>query len=184
MSRELVFGKPATVEQALLRLPDGRHPEYGKDEGGPIEHLVHFQEHLVEMLSEVQEQGLEYLLNSGIDIRNIPLELEDIKLLERYSFRRDMDNSVTIQVEYIPEDNVWSLYLPSGDDEYRWWQISKLIPPLGIPSVELLCIEMNSKYIPEETSFRFDDDSEFEVFLLTTEELNSLYQLLKRNERE
>ena len=184
MSIELAFGKPTTVEQALSRLPDRTHSEYGKVVGGSIEHLVHFRERLTELQNELQMHGPDYLHNTSLDARNIPLELEDIKLLERYSFRRDLANSVVIQMEYVPEDNEWSLYLPNGDEEYKWWQISKLIPSLNFPSVELISVEMNSKSIYEEINYLSDEDSEFEIFLLTAGELNSLYQLLKRNEVE
>jgi len=180
MSPPPEFGKPSTDSQALSRLPGPNHPEY-ELHGSAIEHLVHFRNYVVEMLSWTPREGQEAIHNPSIGQRWIPLGLEDMKLLEEGSFRRDLENPTTVDWECIRRNNPWSDYFPSGDDEYRWWQITDLVPALSVPSAKLVCVESNSKFQATKTDHRFNEHSEFDIFVLTSEELNSLITELSRN---
>ena len=179
MSPPPEFGKPSTDSQALSRLPTLSHPEY-ELRGSEIEHLVHFRNYVVRMLSWTPREGQEAIHNPSIEQRWIPLGLEDMKLLEEGSFRRDLENPITVNWEYII-NNPWSDYFSSDDDEYRWWQITDLVPALSIPSVKLVCVESNLKFEMTKTDHRFNKHSEFDIFVLTSEELNSLITELSRN---
>ncbi len=176
MSPRLEFGKPTTDLQAIIRLPDSSHPEY-ELHGSAIEHLVH----LKELFEDILIKNQEIISNLSLGDRWTPLALEDMKLLEEGSFRRDLENPITVDWEQIRRNNPWSDYLPSGDDEYRWWQVSEMVPALSVPSAKLVCIESNSKFHRTKTDYRFNEQSEFDIFVLTPEEFDSLKQELTRN---
>ncbi len=177
MSPRLEFGRPSTDLQAIIRLPDSGHPDYNIA-AGPIEHLVH----LKGLIEEILIKNQEIISDLSLGYRRIPLGVEDMRLLEKVSFRRDLENSITVDWEYIPYESNWSGFLPSvDDDEYRWWQIAEMVPTLSVSSAKLVSVESNSKYHRTKTDYRFDEHSEFDIFVLTPEELDSLKQELTRN---
>lgn len=177
MSQRLEFGKPSTDLQAIIRLPDPDHPDYNIT-AGPIEHLAH----LKELIEDILIKNREAISDLNLVDRWTPLVLEDIRLLEKVSFRRDLENSITVDWEYIRDKSNWSGFLPSmDDDEYRWWQITEMVPALSVPSAKLVCVESNSKYDRTKTDYRFNEHSEFDIFVLTPEEFDSLKQELTRS---
>lgn len=181
MSSRPEFERPKTVGQAIRRLPACSHPEYEK-EGGSIEHLVHLRSKVIDLIRSALRYGPDFLSDSALDTRWIPLEVEDVQLLEQLSFYRDLENAVTVQWEYIRKESEWANYYSSGDDQYQWWQISEMIPPLTIQSSKLVCVETNYHFLMQETNYRTDENSEFDIYIFTPEELNSLLQELTRNE--
>lgn len=176
MSERLEFGKPRDIAQALLRLPSRQHPDYVKT-GGPIEHLTYFKEHLEETIS---------LIKKGIEITPkmtwIPLELDDMKLLEKVSFYRSSKPIITADWVTIQRENSWALLLPRDDDEeYRWWQITQMRPSLGLPDeMKLICVETNTRFMGERVNYRYNELSVFDFFVVKPEELQNLCEELAR----
>ena len=176
MTERLVFGRPESSSQAMLRLPTRKHPDYDTEYGGgPIEHLSHFEEHLTYLATEILNGMRPSLLE-----RCIPLELEDMKVMEAVSFRRELGSALTVGWEYIRASSHWGLFFPTGDNDYRWWQISEMTPKLELPSFSLFCIESNEQWVKERVEHRFNDFSEFELILLSSQELTSLKEELTR----
>ena len=176
MSTRLEFGKPNDPLQALIRLPDRQHQEY-EIIGSPIEHLTHFKEALEEIAVEVlggKDVPLEH--------RWLPLEIEDMRLLEKMSFYRSPEPIITAQWELIRDEHFWADYLPrERDGEYRWWQVSKMLPSLNLPQqIELVSVETNTCFKAERTLYRYDKFSTFDLFVLKPEELQGLTEELKR----
>ncbi len=171
----LEFGQPTTPEQAILRLPEESHPDY-KIAAGVIEHLVHFRN----VVEGVLNKEPDTIPDISLDERWIPLNLEDIKLLEKASFRRDLQNAITISWEYIPLDSKWAGMLQYDDNDYRWWQVTELLPSLKDSSLKLVCVESNSEFSGNE-NFRFNENSDFNILILTFGEFDSLKQELTRN---
>jgi hypothetical protein len=174
MGERLKFGRPDSPAQALLRLPTRQHPDY-LSSGGPIEHLVHLNEHLG--VVSVERDGLPLIE------RNVPLNIDDMRLLEKFSFRRRRDELLTIQWESIRRGSEWSLIFPQGYDSYRWWQVARMQPDLDLPGLIFVSVELNSRFCSQPTEWRSDENSEFELFLLTPEELMGLKAELTRNNR-
>jgi len=81
-----------------------------------------------------------------------------MRLLEKVSFRRNLENPITVDLEYIRGNSHGSDYFPSGDDEYRWWQIADMVPALSVPLAKLVCVESNSKYHRTKTDYRFNEN--------------------------
>jgi hypothetical protein len=177
MSRGLEFGKPEDQYRALIRLPDRGHSEY-HSAGGPIEHLTHFKEAVLEIATTVNEGK-----TLPLDARWIPLELADMKMMERISFSRLPDPVVTAQWGYLSDGSVWYPHVPGeiDDDEWRWWQVSLMEPSLNLPRKhELICIETNSRFSGEVTLHRYDEHSEFDLFIVNPDELRNLQDELTR----
>ncbi len=122
---------------------------------------------------------------SGIELslyeRWVPLGLEDMKVLERFSFRRKLEDALTVQWEFVRDSSQWELFFPTESDSYRWWQISKMTPDLELPLLTLVCVESNSHFILEGVKHHSDDSSEFDLLLLNPQELISLREELTRN---
>lgn len=172
----LEFGRPVDSDQAFLRLPTNDHPLYGSDTA--IEHLAH----LCLTLYELQSLDLtpEQLRQICLDDRLVSLSLEDIQLMEKVSFRRNGLIALA-QHEYIQSQNPWSLYLPSGDNGYRWWKVTDKEPDLRIAGTRFVCIESNRRYKHmHDTQWRSDSDSEFDIGLLLPDELDLLVTEITR----
>ena len=176
MSIRLEFGKPNDPFQALIRLPDRQHQEY-EINGSSVEHLTHFKEALVEIAVGVLEGK-----DVSLEHRWLPLEIEDMKLLEKMSFYRSPEPIITANWEFIRDEHFWADYLPrERDGEYRWWQVSKMLPSLNLPKqVELMSVETNTRFESKRTLYRYDEFSTFDLFVLKPEELQGLTEELKR----
>ena len=118
----------------------------------------------------------------SLEDRMIPLETDDLRLLFQVnSFRRNLENEVfTKDWVRIPEesDNHWAYVLPTGYENYFWWQITHFDPDVKLGEYRLFCIEMNKTYKREKSITRFDEQSEFELVFATEEEISSLKNLL------
>ena len=167
---KLKFGRPNSAIQAMIRLPTPNHPDYWKIQCGPIEHLAHLNKHLTRLVIE----------EPTLYRRWVPLNLEDMKLLESLSFRRKFEDILTIQWQYIRSSSHWQMFFPTGSSDYRWWQITKMVPELEIPPFTLVCVESNSHFSSEKIKRHFDDFSEFNLLLLNPKELTSLKEELSR----
>ena len=157
----LEFGIAKNPLQALIRLPERSHPSYNNPSGGPIEHLVHTRERLFDIVDAWVDSDL-----SQIDLFNrwIPLSVDDMRLMfQAMSFRRNIKNPLmTCNWGYLYPNavNPWTQILPSGDDKYRWWQVTKLDPEFRFSNgYELLCVEANSVHDLRPTSNRFNEAS-------------------------
>ena len=168
----LEFGRPQDPLQATFRLPDKVHPEY-KIDGGPFEHLAHLKKVLLETIGKIligQEIPLEE--------RYVPLEIEDMKLLKQASsFICSQESILTAEWNALSEKSAWAEYFPSGDHGYRWWQVSQMKPALGISGYEIFCVETNDQF---EQETHFNQNSAFDIFILTPEEIKSLKKDLIR----
>lgn len=150
----LEFGRPKTLSQAWVRIPDRSHPLYNI-QAGPYEHIAHFREFFYDQFVFYKEGKQDKL---SIEQRMIPLLTEDIRLLRQVnSFFLQETETFTCQWGYIPEslENPWSLVLPTGDDEHRWWQITELEPKAILGKLELFSIETNDRFKPQNTNARF-----------------------------
>lgn len=168
MKERLKFGRPDTPAQAILRLPTREHPDY-EITTSPIEHLTHFNEWLTGLVVRFPAA-----LESPLLDREIPLEYEDVRLMEKFSFSRQKEERFTVQWGFIRKNNELSLIFPSGSDNYRWWQISRVVPKLDLPRLSMICVETNRNFSLEDTEYRFNENSEFSFLLLTSEELANL----------
>lgn len=173
----LEFERPKSPIDAWMRLPDRTHPEYGKLDGNPYEHVAHFKERLFELVDIWLSGKMGKLL---LEERMIPLETDDLKLIFQVNsfYRKTGSEIFRAEWVHIPDEgeNPWIDVLPIGDDNYRWWQITTLDPELELGNYRLFCIEMNDQFIDIEkkTEVRFDEHSEFEMVLATAEELDEL----------
>lgn len=175
----LEFGRPKTASQAWIKIPDDLHPNYRID-GGSYEHCAHFRQFILGFLSSWVKGEVK---NLSLEARMAPLETEDIRLLFQVnSFYRDLGSPFTVNWGYIEPSNfsVWSSVLPSGDNNYRWWQITTLLPDVKFGNYRLYCIEMNDRFSPEKTERRFDEGSEFELVFARKGEMKTLKKELSR----
>ena len=173
----LEFGRPGTSAQAWIRIPDRSHPDY-KIVGSPHEHCAHLREFIIGFLGSwvIGEAG-----NLTLEQRMAPLETDDLRLLFQVnSFYRNLDSAFTVDHACIGEGkpNPWVLFLPSGDDNYLWWQITTLLPDCKFGGFRLYCIEMNDEYRPDtKDKSRFNAHSKFELVFAKEKEI----RLLKRD---
>lgn len=140
---KLEFGRPQTPRQAFYRLPTKDHPHY--DDNEAIEHLAHISSALFE-LQILGLKDLGQLQQTDLDERLFLLTLEELQIMEEVSFRRAGNIIALAQHEFIQKGNLWSSYLPSGDDGYRWWKVTDIEPDLGIAGARFVCIESNKRY--------------------------------------
>lgn len=171
------FGHPVDADQAWIRLPDITHPLYKEDR--TFEHLAHLKDWYWSA-TELMAQGR--MLPFGE--RFVPLAAEDMVFMQGISFRRG-DKILTADWEYIPYDLApWCRLLPTEDDCYRWWQICKVYPqPVLSEGISLVSIEMNSGFNLDGNDYRTDKKSEFEIGLVTEDELRVLLERLGRSSR-
>jgi len=164
----LTFGKPETVEQALLRLPDRTHPLYEKDQ--VIEHLAHFKEWFIETYLQIMGGRL-----ARLDNRFAPLTVEEIIIMKNLSFARDKV-LFTANWNFVPKTLYpWYKLYPTEDNEYRWWQVSEMLPQPKLPhGIKLVAIETNKEFNLNQTGWRLNDQSDFEVGFTESAELKLL----------
>ena len=177
----LEFGRPTSPEQALTRIPDGSHPNFQdpENEDVPYQAVAHFRE-FVEGFVKMCESG--EAARTILEDRMEPMETDDLRLLFQLdSFYRDLKTSSTYEWSAINPESQWAYYFPSGDGDYRWWQITALDPDVRCGPYRLYCIEINSRFFPIDSKVRFDDNSEFEMMFATEEEINSLKEALEKS---
>ena len=173
----LEFGIPQTAEQALIRLPTRNHSLYQSDE--VFQHVTHFGERLIE-LQVLQAIDPEFFQDLSLEDRLIPLTAADIHFIGRLSFRISEPGITIAQWEFIRPKTDWGQILPSGDDCYRWWKISRMAPDLNIGGLDFISIESNRQFSSEPTFLRGDQNSEFELGLLKPKEVESLVTEITR----
>ena len=177
MLTEQDWWTPGNPERALHVLPDRSYPAYKTDE--VVEHLVHLKENIIR-IKEIYES--DNFIPRPND-RFIPLGSDDIKELEKLSFRRG-DVLATIKWECLIEEKAGHFedIFATGDHNYRWWQFTKMVPEMALSeNLKLVCIETNSNFNLEASTKRSDKNSEFEVGFAYDGELKFLIKHLSRN---
>lgn len=162
MTEQLMFGRPQNAAQAKLRLPTRQHPEYNVD-GGPMEELAHLNKQLSDWEDAIRN-GLVLPLGE----RRVPLSPEAMRQLERRSFCRDPETALTAFDAYTK---------PAGT-----WQISKMKPEVGNSKFCLICLKSQEQIRLDSKLEPYDPRSEFEIFLLTFKEPDSLKSELNLNQ--
>ena len=173
MGISLEFGRPLSSPQALIRLPGREHADYPID-GGPVEHVAHFKEWVLEMFSKYMNNGFE---NIPIGDRSIPLNAADLRyIFGQNSYWQNREDVYTQNWAYVEEDetNPWCEIVPLGDDEHRWWQISSFTPDTEFGDHKLYCVEMNSRFKQKDTKIRLDEFSDIEIVFATEKEIEAL----------
>lgn len=172
----LEFGNPRTIESALSRIPGRDHPQYSI-QCGAYEHCTHVKEHLYKIINYD-------LAQLSLEDRMIPLVTEDMRLLfQLNSLKRNLDTASTFRWSSIEfdENETWTTLLPVGDDNYRWWQITEIMPGVSVEGYKLISIEMNSRFESSSDDIRLDDRSEFELVVVRNDELDRLISLLTKS---
>lgn len=154
MAERLLFGKPTTFQEAILRLPPDNHPRMGKDES--ITRLYAFKT----ALSEISNSD-----HHNLENRMIPLTRNDLALLERVSFKRGV---VEITVSWTTAGGTWALIYGNTNSDYRHFEVARMDPPYPDPNFILVCIQTNSSFTKNPESIEYD------VGLITPPELKSL----------
>jgi hypothetical protein len=171
----LEFGLTEDPLQAMIRLPERSHPLYRSADGNPFEHLAHTRERLTELVGAWTLGSLSEL---SLDERSIPLNVSDMVLMsEAMSFKRDLTKPhTTIDWGYLDAEpiNPWYYFYPTGDDNYLWWQITRMKPAFALSQFSLFSIETNGSFSIEENSFRFNSLSDFDLVMATSEEIEIL----------
>lgn len=166
---------------SILKLPDVTDPQYYID-GGPIEHLAHTKEHLLDFYLSWIGGKLE---SARLESRMIPLSSMDILFWEKSigGFKRDLQTMFTVDWAYLhgyPE-SPWSEVFENGDNRgYNWWQITKMTPSFKLGTYGLWCIETNPIFLDEQKTLRSDDYSNFDVVFAKTDEIAILTMELAR----
>jgi hypothetical protein len=181
MSR-LEFGPPKDFSQAMLRLPERKHPLYEKDK--VIEHLTHFGERLTE-LSILGGLDQESLGSLTLEERLMPVEYQDLIFLESISFKRESPPIAVVDHQYLEPGSLWGDYYLQDDDWHGWWEVNQMKPDLEIPNYKLICI-MYNRYtgkarFPPQRNLLDKDDWDIEIGVLKDSELTLLKKLLERN---
>jgi len=164
------FGSPQTFNQLILRLPTRRDPQYSSDP--QVEHVVHFREWLVSMLHQD-------VITVPITERQAPLSQPDMNLLGQLGVRRGSPVFTANWSCLPPNDDFWQDVFPTGDNDYRWWQVCPIIRQAH-SDAKLYSVETNTRFVSVNTSTRFDSDSDFSVGFLFDIELDNLTKLLRR----
>jgi hypothetical protein len=171
----LEFGETTNPLQAMVRLPERSHPLYGSADGNPFEHLAHTRERLFDWVNAWAYDSISEL---SIEERSIPLNVADMVLMSQaMSFKRNFEKpQTTIPWGYYNaiEGNPWFNFYPSGDDNYLWWQISIMTPGFNLSQYSLHSIETNNTFRIKDNAVRFDDQSDFDLVLVTNEEIEML----------
>jgi hypothetical protein len=171
----LEFGKPTTFDQALMRLPNIKHPLYESDTN--IQHLSHTHEKILE-LAFLNLHRPNELADTQLEERLIPLSTEDVHLLEKSSFRRDSIPMLIVQWRYLDPLSDWGQCLPSGTYSFRWWKIAGMHPDFPGKTHKLVCIESNNVYKAKITNIRNNANSDFDIGIVSQPEIDTLINLL------
>lgn len=176
--RLINFGRPSSFAEAVLRIPDRTHPDY-QISGGPHEHCAHLREFLIEKILFLS------MLNEGVTVplatRSIPLNPDDISLLSvSNSFRIGEPVYLTRwSMLKNTNDNPWIEFLPSEDDGFHFWKISKMDPKILFSGYELYSIETHPRF-DLSMDYRLNLESDFEIVLAKEEEIKLLVDDLSR----
>lgn len=170
MFHKIGFGRPIFCDQALNRLPDRSHKLFAGDE--VIQGLVF----LKEVIQETRENR-RYIFEK----RFVHFNFEIMREMERISFKRDK-SLFTESWSFVDEDlDPWGELLPTGDNEYQYWQVSTLTPDSIIGGMKLISIEMNPTPFPKPISSLTRRDSEFFVGLAYEKEIKQLVDNMCNN---
>lgn len=158
------FKKAGTFERAFARLPKPDDPRCKYDERAF--HLARLREWLEKMQVKLPED---------LKDRMLPFSQADIQLMGQESFWGG--NVITAaNWDFIPERLLpWSEILPTGDNEYRYWQVSRM-EPAGrlLENLALVQIEMNPEFRGDASRYGVKTESEFLLGLAFEYELRIL----------
>lgn len=155
----LEFGPPTTFESAVGRLPTIYHPLW--ETSKEIRHLASLRSRLEDPERSVSKWSLED--------RMVPLTKPDIKLMSEISFKR-RESGFVIACERIEPGNIWGDLFGFTDEDYHRWEVRGMTPRLSIQDRRLVCIQTIDEI-----------EEEFNVGIVTKEELDELYSQLTRN---
>ncbi len=172
---------PQEIRTAILKLPERTDPQYSFQQGGPIEHLAHTKDRLLEYYIHWIAGGLE---NKSLESRAIPLSSMDILFWENHigGFKRAAADAYTVDWGYLSgyPESPWSEVYDVGDNAYKWWQVTMMLPSYKLGPYGLWCIETNSQFIIEPTNVRTNQNSDFDLFFAKTDEIDILKKELDR----
>lgn len=160
-----IGSRPESFEEGLLRLPPDDHPGLEDDEG---------MEHLHNLAMVLAETVYGKYMQVCLGERMAPLTLDDIQLLERWSFRRGEVIKKADWAAILDERNIWSDIYQPGDDFYNRWKICFMTPGTGNKEQLLICIETDSPP-------RGIVEPEFNVGIVTPEELRELINAIEKS---
>lgn len=170
---KLVFGPAVTYKQAWLRLQLLAVSPDMLLSWGNLHHLHGIAKDLDALPEEADLDLAE---------RVAMLSIPEIRWLEQYSFKRDQPLA-TIQWAHVPSGlEPWNEIMPVGDDAYHWWQLSRAQQQPSRPSRHgsVVIIEMNTRFMSEDTAQRFNAESTFVVGWVTDEEWSILLRAFHR----
>jgi len=168
------FGLPNTYMDAILRIPNIHDSQYGIDK--PITGCAKFRMHIEHVTTSDLYKDYNLLA------RSMKMTTEEISLLHQTnSFRRSNSPILTAQWARL-ENSKWATIFPLGDDNYRWWQISKFEPSEIDTEYTLYCVESNKIFETRKTYYRFNQHSFFVILMATHTEINSLINELSSND--
>lgn len=175
----LEFGRPRTSAQAWIRIPDDTHPDY-KTDSSSYEHCAYIKRFIIQFIDRLERSGGTEI---PLDNRMISVETDDLRLLFQVnSFYRNLETAFTVDWACLGINkslSVWNEFLPSGNDNYRWWQITTFKPETRFLDYHLYCIEMNSQFLNgRKTEFRFNEHSKFKLVFAKEEEIEALKEEL------
>jgi hypothetical protein len=169
----LTFGRPETSEQAWIRLPDRDNPLYKTDQ--VFEHLAHLKDWFIETYIHILDGKWTSLEN-----RFAPLSVQDMTFMKQISFVPGPP-LVIAEWKHLPDNLApWNEVFPTGDNEYRWWQVCPIIPqPKLPPGISFISVETNKSCDLIEQTRISDVDSEFELGWIDKAELKKLLKILR-----
>lgn len=167
------FGRPKNLQASLERLPNCYERQVISVE--PEERVVMLREFLGDFVEKSNRTN-----DIHFGFRYIPIEIEAMKLLYNLnSFRRSLDSEKTYQWSYLGEGSYpWPIVYSTGDNAYRWWQITDIDPEIKIGKYKLICVETNLE-IKGSKNFRFDEVSDFLFVLASEDEIQYLHRDLE-----
>lgn len=170
----LEFGLPRTYHDAIVRAPGITDADYNKLNVS-VRGCANFRTWLTDITTP------KLFVESDLITRSFEIPKESLALLRQVnSFRRNMDDRLTFQWSRL--DNIkWTRIFPTGDDNYRWWEITKFEPAQIDSKYSLFCVEVNKKFKSRPTYTRFDEYSDFIILMATDEEISMLTKELSIN---
>lgn len=169
----LEFGRPQDYLSAITRIPSIADPQYGKDYS--TTECANFREYFFDITNPKLYDGCDLITRSVHFKKEVVQELHQAN-----SFRRSNSDLVTYQWSRL-DNKRWAMIFPLGDDNYRWWQLSKFEPSKINAKYTLYCVEMNKNFLPHPTLHRFDNDSFFNILIATENEVKLLNKELSKN---
>ncbi len=162
------FGRPTDFYQAVMRLPNTDHPDYGVDQ--QIERLAHLKDRL------------ESPLVGPLEERMVPLDIEDVALMERWSFVLGKPEEVFPWTR-VGSSSSWAPLFYRDENEYGYFTIWFPEPRLETQNgwEKLLCVAENRSFdVPTDRVLLLSDpETELNLGIVNRDEYDDLLKALE-----